>query len=209
MGLQYTEYDRTFLPYTPKLFAEPPCFLKAPWDISGAMNSPPEVVFHFCSISCGKQEEMLYISNAPKGTIKHQNCHTSLMNVEEPCTQTPGLPKRCFTSRNTEQMARNNIAPAHITLRAHLLHVSVLRQEGKCNYIGIIPRQEKTWTTRTTRFTTGLQRQSLFQIALIIAKRQVATATGRQWKFLRQGSELVFMQDLLKHVPMTYTLLAW
>lgn len=126
MGLQYTEYDRTFLPYTPKLFAEPPCFLKALWDISGAMNSPPEVVFHFCSISCGKQEEMLYISNAPKGTIKHQNCHTSLMNVEEPCTQTPGLPKRCFTSRNTEQMARNNIAPAHITLRAHLLHISVL-----------------------------------------------------------------------------------
>lgn len=49
-----------------------------------------------------------------------------------------------------------------------------------------------------TRFTTGLQRQTLFQIKLIIAKRQVATATERQWKFLRQGSELTFMQDLLK-----------
>lgn len=60
-----------------------------------------------------------------------------------------------------------------------------------------------------TRFATGLQRQSLFQIALIIAKRQVATATERQWKFLRQGSELTFVQDLLKHVPMTYKLLAW
>lgn len=48
------------------------------------------------------------------------------MNVEEPCAQTPGLPKRCFTSKNTALMARNSIAPAHITLRAHLYHVSVL-----------------------------------------------------------------------------------